>query len=80
MPNLAYDYRTSMAERLGIVIGCEMHSKVLKLDRDSALRAQGINTNSGFGKGSRIPRTTSFTDYVAEQNTSNNPLLPPVSI
>jgi hypothetical protein len=50
-----------------------MHSKVLGLDRDGALRAQGISTNSGFGKGSHIPHTMSYTDYIAEQNTSNTP-------
>jgi DNA invertase Pin-like site-specific DNA recombinase len=50
-----------------------IHSRSLGLNRDSALAAQGIYTNPGFGKGSTILYSMNYLDYLAEQSRSSLP-------
>ncbi len=49
-----------------------IHSQALGLDRKGALQAQGINSYPGFGKGTGIPYTMSYVEYIAQQNTPDN--------
>lgn len=53
------------------------HSRALGLDRENILRAQGIHPNVGYGKGCEIPNTVSYADWLAQQNSADNP--PPAS-
>jgi hypothetical protein len=44
------------------------HGKERGLDREGALRAQGIHPNIGYGKGCEIPNNISYAAWLAQQH------------